>query len=401
VTDNYLPTSTTAGFLDRRLPPLARALLIGVFALVPLAYFFKQYAQRPDLTQIIQFGETFEPHLLPEVKALQPDIHTLGGYDGQFYAQIALDPTLRRPDLPAALDDPGTRMQRPFLPALAYTLGWGHPAAILFDYALLNLAFWFLLLAGLVRRLPVTTLRSFLALFAILFSVGTLSSLECALTDLPATTLGYLALADGEIMAAPLIALAILTKPTMGLFLFRYVVPPKTPGGWKRRLLLVLLAAVPFVLWQLYLFYAFSVRLLAERQLGLPFLAWWHHVATSFPIFLHDPYPKLDQLPWRSASFEFLSALSLAIQALFFLLRPRWRQPACWIGLGFSALFFCLGPNPAGDELTYARSVLPLTLLFNIQLLELRQTWWFPGLYLAGNLGLLEGLRQTFRFLAS
>ena len=393
------PTSGT--FLDRPLPRPVKAIFLVLFALIPLFYFFKQYAQRPDLTQIIQFGEMFEPRLLPEVKSLNPEVHSLGGYDGQFYAQIALDPTLRRPDLQTALDDPGGRMQRPLLPFLAYLMGWGRPAHILFCYALLNLGFWFLILAALVWKLPVATLRSFLILFAILFTMGTLSSLECALTDLPATTLGYLSLIEGEAVAVPLIALAILTKPTMALFLLRYVASCRTKRFWKLGLLLALLALLPFALWQLYLFARFPVRLVAENQIGLPFVAWWHHVATHFGIFCHDPYPRLSQLPWQSASFEFLSALSLAVQALFFFLRPCPGQSGWWVGLGFGVLFFCLGHNPAGDQLTYARSVLPMTLLFNLRLMEMRQCWSFFTLYLAGNLGLLEGLRQTFSFLAS
>ncbi len=395
------PAPDRVGFLDRPLPVAIRALLLAGIALVPLAYFFKQYAQRPDLTQVIQFGEIFQPRSLPEVKALQPDIHSLGGYDGQFYAQMAIDPTLRRPDLFTALDDPGGRMQRPLLPALAHVLGGGRPASILRSYALLNLAFFFVLLAALVRSVPVASPRSFLALFAILFTMGSLSSLECALTDLPATTFGYLALTCGEVAASPLIALGILTKPTMGLFLLRYVVPRGAPESRGRRALLVGFALLSFALWQAYLLFNFPVRFLAEHQFGLPFQAWCDHLIFSFQEFVKHPHPKLHALPWWSPGFEFLSAISLAIQSGFFLLRPRWSQPNWWVGTAFAVLFFCLGQNPGGDELTYARSVLPLTVLFNIQLLELRGSSWFFVLYLTGNVGLLEGLRETFKFLGS
>src|SRR5476649_2445749 len=99
---------------------------------------------------------------------MKPAVMAGDGYDGQFYAQIALDPTFRRPDLPGALDNPGFRGQRIFLPAIAHVLGLGRPKAVLFIYAALNLAFWYALLAALVRQLPAASTRSFLVLFAIM-----------------------------------------------------------------------------------------------------------------------------------------------------------------------------------------------------------------------------------------
>jgi hypothetical protein len=48
------------------------------------------------------------------------------GYDGQFYHYIAHDPLLRT-HLMAAIDDPGYRCRRIFVPALAYGLALGRP----------------------------------------------------------------------------------------------------------------------------------------------------------------------------------------------------------------------------------------------------------------------------------
>jgi hypothetical protein len=74
---------------------------------------------------LIRFGENFEARALPEVRALDPPALSPWGYDGQFYAQIALDPTLQNPDLERALDSPHYRARRIGLPALAALFGLG------------------------------------------------------------------------------------------------------------------------------------------------------------------------------------------------------------------------------------------------------------------------------------
>jgi hypothetical protein len=221
----------TRNVLDRPLSLRWRILLIGLCAFVPTLYVAVQYHQRPDLTRLIRFGHDFQAEELPEIKALHPLVVDGTGMDGQYYAQVAIDPTLRRPEQRLAVGSITFRGQRIFLPALAYVLGLGQPRAIIFIYALLNLVFWFALLALVVVRLPTRTPRSFLILFAVMLTLGVLESIRFALTDLPCATLGFLALGLPEIPAAFFIALSILTKPTEACFCSRPLQTLLRPSG--------------------------------------------------------------------------------------------------------------------------------------------------------------------------
>ena len=375
--------------------------LILLCALIPTTYVAKQFAHRPDLTQLIAFGEKFEPRALPEIRQMHPATATIGGYDGQFYAQIALDPTLQRPDLLKALDNPGLRDQRIFLPALAHVLGLGRPRAVLFIYALLNLAFWYLLLAVLVWRLPAAGIRSFLLLFAIMLTSGALLSVENALTDLPEATLGFIGLGLGEISAALVISLAILTKPTGGLFLLRYLTSfPGTPREWGKKAVIVLLALTLPLLWQLYLWHILKSTEVDKRMFSFPFDEWWSHIARSWKTLTVGPRLKnLEKLPWQSPVVEALALFSLTAQAVYLLLRPYWRDPVWRVGAAFAVLFFCLGHENMWAQINYTRTVLPMTIAFNFLLMKARSTPLFLPLFVAGNVGLFEGLRITLAFL--
>ena len=92
--------------LDRKLSPRVRALVLGLACLVPTAFVLKQYDPQTKFTQLILFGWHFQSRALPQVRALRPANATPFGYDGQFYAQIAIDPSLKDPNLGAALDAP-------------------------------------------------------------------------------------------------------------------------------------------------------------------------------------------------------------------------------------------------------------------------------------------------------
>ncbi len=56
------------------------------------------------------------------------------GYDGQFYAALAIDPFLRSPETLKALDAPGLRASRILLPMAAWLAGLGRPAAEIVAY---------------------------------------------------------------------------------------------------------------------------------------------------------------------------------------------------------------------------------------------------------------------------
>jgi hypothetical protein len=391
--------STAPNLLDRELSRRARALLVAACAFIPTFYLAQQYRQRADLTRVISFGQIFETRELPEIRDLHPAIERGAGFDGQFYAQIALDPTCRRPDLPGALDNPSLRMQRILLPALAHVLGGGKPARVVFDYALLNLGFWYLLLAVLVRRHPATTPRRFLALFAIMLTTGTLISVQSALTDLPAVTLGFISLGLAELPAAAIISLAILTKPTCGLFLLRYLAPfPQTVRDAFQRVGLVLFALALPMLWQFYLVGTIKAKVLDSGQFGAPFTGWWHRWWSSIQTWGASPLPQTGEvLTWEWNVFEVLALISMTIQIIYLVLTPRWRHPLWLVSLAFIALFFCFSDKNFSAEVGYTRTVLPITIAFNLFLLEIRSTPRFLLLFLGGNFGLLEGAGDMLR----
>lgn len=389
--------------LEGRTPPWVRCLLVFLIALVPTAYMAKQYETRHDLTQMILFGQFFAPCELPEVRQLQPAHDSPAGYDGQFYAQMAIDPTLQRPDLKAAIDDPEFREQRIFMPTLAFLLGGGRPASILFAYALLNLIFWYVLLGALLVWMRAHTVRDFLTLFAVMLTSGALVSMQRALTDLPAATLGTLALMAGEIYSVFLIAAAILTKPTSGLFLLRYAVWP-WPGnlaGWFRRGGLVFLALVAPALWILYLHHLFGSRHsppvwpfdLPLRGLFERGLIFWHAVLQA-PL----NFKLYDMTGGEWTLFQFLTLVCLALEAIYLLARPHVKEVFWIVGAGFAVMFLCLSSGELVEELNFDRTVLALTICFNLVLWRHGRGWSYALPFVLGNFGLVLHLHDMLVF---
>jgi len=393
---------TDRGPLDRPLPPWVRAALLLACALIPTLYVARQYERRPDLSPIIDYGLFFAPRQLPEIRAMHPALGSFLGFDGQFYVQIALDPALRRPELPLAVDSLSYRGQRILLPALAWALGAGRPEAIVRVYALLNLGFFYLLLAVLARRLRAASPRSLLLLGAILLTTGSLVSVEYAMTDLPAATLAVISLGLAEIPAGLFLALAILTKPTYALFLLGRVWPlPHGLAGWRRRALLFLLAATPFFLWEDYLLHVCAGGLIDTTQFTLPFVAWGQRAVGSWQILAAATGHGAGWIAWWDALFQFLALVSSTVQAGFLALRPRLREPIWIVGAAFAILLFFLPEKTLIDAEGYTRTVLPLAIAFNLLLLDVRAPRAFIALLVLGNIGLLEGLGEMLWITAS
>jgi hypothetical protein len=64
--------------------------------------------------------------------------------------------------------------------------------------------------------------------------------------------------------------------------------------------------------------------------------------------------------------FELLAPLSLTVQAMYLLLRPRLTDPIWAFGAGFASLLGLLGNRVWIEQFGYCRVLLPLTFAFNL-----------------------------------
>jgi len=134
------------------------------------------------------------------------------GFDGQFYAELALDPLLRDPQLKIALDAPAYRSRRILTSWLAWLGGFGRPFWILNVYAGLNLVFWTGFAVMMARLFPSLRLGWTRRFCAMLITCGIIESLRSSLTDFPGFVLVTLSMMIGRAGGAGVLALAALTR---------------------------------------------------------------------------------------------------------------------------------------------------------------------------------------------
>ncbi|MDH4136294.1 MAG: hypothetical protein OEW09_06190 [Anaerolineae bacterium] len=190
------------------------------------------------------------------------------GYDGQFVYQIALRPT----EAMAYLDVPAYRYQRIFYPLLARWLALAQPALIPWTLPLINLAAlgigtglagrllersgtspWFALPVGLFAGQLLALRVDLPEPLALALALG--GGLIIEQTQQVPPTLSVTARArtihwSGLVAGAALFALSALTKETMLLTAAGYGLYLGLARGWRPALLLSVIAAGPFLLWQ-------------------------------------------------------------------------------------------------------------------------------------------------------
>lgn len=377
---------------------IARLLWQRRFALIYLAClcaFARQIARFGDrhtgYSSLILFGDHFAPQRLRQLADVP--LYTYArqvGYDGQFYAQIAVAGNPFDRDLLHALDAPAYRERRILLPLLVHAIGLGRPRLIIQAFALTNL-FCLALLAALLARwwFPPTDLDNLIRWAGVLFGAGLVVSATRSLTDGPALLLiaiGARQLERGRTWAAAVVlGLAGLVRETSVLCAAAFwpgatAAPAEPIWVARRRALLAMLVCVgPIALWTAILFGHYG-RIGGLRNVAPPFFAlaskareltdgWW---ARGFDRVIRD---------------ELLVAVALAIQIGFLIVRPQPKQPWWRIGASFALFAAFLGwPVWEGFPSAAARALLPVSLAFNRLVPRTRR-----GLLLlaVGNLGIL------------
>ena len=371
-----------------------------ILSIVPVSVALLGFSAKHGFLGLPRFGEVFREQAMEPVKEFAPPVKRNDvGYDGQFYAQIALDPTLSDPALRKACDNIGYRAKRIALPSLAYVLGAGRPWLVLQIYSLLNVAFWFLLLIVLLGQFGVDTWNSRLLIIGILWNAGSLISIGRALTDLPALCLGVTAVCLQTnrtikfststrssigvwLLGSVAASLSVLTKETAILSLISF-----SNGPFRRRWWQILASAgiilVPIGLWAIYV----------RNQVG--------NDVTAFGNFSFPSYGFVNKLSveWRKAILEFprlpllemIAPWTIAVQIVFMLRETSWRSKWWQFGIGFVVLAIVISPWVWATQSAYSRCLLPLTVSFNVLLSQStlsRPTHWKWWVW--GNLGFLD-----------
>jgi len=376
-------------FLNRPLSKNSQVLIILALLALPVLYVLCKFDPRTRFTSLIFFGPAFDERALPEVRAVPHAFAGKVGYDGQFYAQLAVDPALRSPDLPRALDNPSYRAKRILVPALCWLAGGGRPWLVIQIYAVINLLFFALLLAAMVRFLRPATLQHFLGVAAAMWTTGTLVSVERALLDLPGTALTFLAAGLSGLAGFSVFAAAMLTRESSLLSLPAVLWPRDRSRKKIGRLLLgAAVAMVPYFLWGLYVDHVFHSAPYAPRHVfGMPLVSFFRHLGLAASSFTARPN--------ANSIFEILAPISLGAQVIYLLAKPRPASAYWRMGVVFAVLFFFLSDAIFVEQAGYCRILLPLTVAFNVLVVQERRQR-FSGWFVAGNVGLIfEALRMA------
>ncbi len=308
-------------------------------------------------------------------------------YDGQFYAQRALDPLCRDPLVDRAMDLAPFRARRILFSWTAYLLGLGQPVWIIDVYALQNVAAWLLLAWLLTKWVPPTTGRGVALWGACLFSHGVLWSVRFALLDLPSLVLTVAAVLAIErrrpLVSAAIVGIAGLARET-NLLVMAAQPWPRDRRTWLRGGLALTLAVAPLLVWEDYLRSIYRSTIFAGAD---TFMAPGMALSSRW---LQSLAALRAQGPFSGAWRPLCILSSLIVQALFVLVYPSYRAPWWRVAVPYVVLMLLFN-DVLADPQTAAitRVLLPLTIGFNILLAAEPRPLRFWLWLIAGNLSLV------------
>jgi hypothetical protein len=380
----------------RALPSKLRTLLAGprgwIFILAAvlafgeiLAFYARGWSQPYGLTRQLCIGREFDRRGIAPFRAAPKVAESRWGFDGQFYAELALDPLLRDPQIKFAIDTPQYRARRILLSWTAWLAGLGRPAWVLNAYAALNGVFWVgyaIILARLFRPLGWPGFAGFAAM---LLTCGVVESIHRSLVDFPAFVLMMLAVVLGGRRGAGAMALAALARETSLLAL-----PGLLEFGrpWRRalgeNLRLAIISAVPLALWAAYV--AWRLRIPAALDGGNMGWPMGGMAGTLEGIVGAARHGEIRWSRWfiDDHLHALLTLASLLTQCAFLLTHRFWHNGFWRMGAVYVPFFLCIGSATWVAHFTVTRHALPITLAFNFVLAARPGRSW-PVWFVLGN----------------
>ena len=384
-------------------PPRWAFVLVAAIA---FGFFLRVYAgiwtPEHGITKFLRVGREFDDRGTTVFRAtpkfIDPYPAHRWGFDGQLYAEMALDPLLRDPQLHVALDDPPYRGQRILLSWLAWGLGLGRPFWILNAFAALNLIFW----AGMawlsLRLFRPHGWAGLAGYAATLVTCGVIESMQASLTDLPSFTLILAALTTGGTAGAVVLAVAALIRTTSLIgFVGLAEIPPPWREAMRKNLRYGLIAVVPVACWVVYVLWRFRGRQVGfdGGNLAMPFRGMMEKLGEFSITAVHGP------IRWHRFVFELYKSYSLhalltivavLTQSVYIVLHREWRNPLWRWGAVVVLYFSCISFLSWESHFTITRHALPMTLVFNLLLAARPSKAWLIW-FLLGNCFVPFGLR--------
>ena len=387
-------------------------LAYGALVLFFLAIVASYYSHATGFTVFLSLPANSHSYELPLVQAI-PHAHNEVdiGYDGQFYAQIAVDPLLRDPAIDRALDRPGYRTHRILFSWTAWAMGLGRPAWILQAYAIQNVLSWLILACVLCVWCPPRDARTFVLWAGALFTHGLLISVRNAVPDGPSvllTALAVLAADRGRPWVSALVTgiagLARETNILAGVALLRGI---GAPGEWRARasaraarawlkpgasIGLALVCILPLALWFDYLRSIYGAAAFSGGgHITVPLSGlWWKLQASAGELAANGLTVK------TVATMTSLWGFFAQVAALGWCTR-MWRRDrsvtSSWLQVAWVFLLLGMVAHRVvwdGSPGAFTRVTLPLAVGVNVLLaLAPRAPWW---LIIGANLGVVSGL---------
>jgi hypothetical protein len=378
-----------------------KVLYFLILCLPIIAILTTKYNPRNGYLELIMFGKVFKDRRLDVIDKIDPPTLTEWGYDGQMYAQLAIDPLLLQANkLNSVIDGAAYRARRIGMPFMAYILGGGIPEKVIHVFSILNLLFWLGFLILLYKFVGVNKFIDFQLAASLLWTTGTLTSITRSLIDFPAVVMIMISIWINSwwLISSLFFSYSILVKETGVLGLLSFIWPLRPDRViLKINLIKILIILWPPFLWFIYVSIVFPKETISGLNVfALPFLGISLKVKNAFNLALNSSF-TLSSWPLFQIFYiyDFICPLSFLVQSVYLLRTPRFESNIWRMGIGFCLLLFFLGHSVWNDQYAYSRVLLPLTYSFNFLIHENEKKLTYAMWFVLGNIGLSWGLVDT------